>query len=96
MRYACYASAVETISHRELRNSSGAVLERVRNGETIAVTNHGQVTAILIPPVEDTLAALRAAGRLREPTTSGPLGPRSRARRPITTDQVLDDLRGPR
>ena len=39
-----------TIPHRVLRNQSSKILERVKNGETIDVTNNGEVAATLIPP----------------------------------------------
>jgi prevent-host-death family protein len=39
-----------TIPHRELRNNSSAVLREVQAGETIEVTNNGEVVAVLIPP----------------------------------------------
>ena len=39
-----------TIPHRELRNNSSAVLRDVREGETIEITNHGEVVAVLSPP----------------------------------------------
>lgn len=41
---------VKTIPHRELRNHSSEVLRRVQAGETIQVTNHGEVVAVLSPP----------------------------------------------
>lgn len=44
---------VRTIPHRELRNNSSKILEEVRNGETIHITNHGVVVATLIPPQDD-------------------------------------------
>lgn len=40
---------MKTIPHRELRNHSGDVLRRVQAGETIQVTNHGEVVAVLSP-----------------------------------------------
>ncbi len=40
----------KTIPHRELRNHSSEVLRRVQAGETIQVTNHGEVVAVLSPP----------------------------------------------
>jgi prevent-host-death family protein len=39
-----------TMSHRELRNNSAEVLRAVRAGETIEVTNHGEVAAVLVAP----------------------------------------------
>lgn len=41
---------VRTIPHRELRNNSSRILEEVRLGETIHITNHGVVVATLVPP----------------------------------------------
>lgn len=41
---------MRTISHRELRNNSAEVLRAVAAGETIEVTNHGEVAAVLVPP----------------------------------------------
>ena len=34
---------METIPHRELRNHSSEILARVSKGESIAVTNHGDL-----------------------------------------------------
>lgn len=42
----------KTIAHRELRNYSSDVLRRVQAGETIEVTNHGEVVAVLTPPAQ--------------------------------------------
>lgn len=39
----------ETISQRELRNQSGAVMRRVEQGETFTVTRNGVPVADLIP-----------------------------------------------
>lgn len=39
-----------TIPHRELRNDSSRILEEVRRGETIHITNHGEIVATLVPP----------------------------------------------
>lgn len=51
MCYTCYTyDDMRTISHRELRNNSGEVLREVAAGETVAVTNRGEVVAHLTPP----------------------------------------------
>jgi len=42
----------KTIAHRELRNHSSDVLRRVQAGETIQVTNHGEIVAVLSPPAQ--------------------------------------------
>lgn len=43
---------MKTITHRELRNNSGEVLREVAAGESVAVTNRGEVVAHLTPPSE--------------------------------------------
>ena len=96
LRYACYGRRMDTISHRDLRNNSGRILERVRNGETLAVTNHGEVTALLVPPHLPAIDQLTAAGRVREPSSPSTLGLRVRLKGKTPTAAVLDDLRGAR
>lgn len=59
------------ISVRELSYNPSAILSRVEEGETIEVTKHGHVVAVLIPPprkqsrVEELIAqgAMRPAER---------------------------------
>lgn len=87
---------METISHRELRNNSGLILERVRNGETVGVTNHGELTAVLVPPHAQLIDQLDASGRVKHATDTSPLGPSVRIRHSLPTSVVLDDLRGDR
>lgn len=89
---------LERISHRELRNNSAEILRRVAAGESFEVTNHGQVVAELSPPRQTSeLERLRAAGRTRPATT-----PRDAVweiepvTSPVTTQEMIDDLRGPR
>ena len=79
-----------TIPHRELRNDSSAVLRAVQNGETIEVTNNGEVVAILVPPPRKPGASLR----MRRATAHGGFAalPRVRVSHPVQED--LDDLRG--
>lgn len=88
---------MQTVPHRELRNDSGRILARVRSGEVIGVTNHGELSAVLVPPGGDVLALLRAAGKLREPTDDRPftdLDPMPAE--PGGTAAMLADLRGDR
>ena len=42
----------ESVSSRYLKNNTGAVLERVRRGERIRVTNRGRTVAVLVPPAD--------------------------------------------
>ena len=81
-----------TIPHRELRNNSSAVLRDVQAGETIVVTNHGTVLALLVPPKAGLLSALPVVVATR----SGGFAtlPRVHLGRPV--QEVLDDLRGER
>ena len=89
---------MRTISHRELRNQSSEVLRAVRAGETIEVTNHGEVTAVLVPPTLDPYARLVAAGKVQEPRRDRLVDLRRIARVgvPVSTAEILADLRGER
>ena len=89
---------MRTISHRELRNNSAEVLRAVRAGETIEVTNHGEVAAVLVPPSLTPYERLQAAGKVRQPSGQRPVDlrqiPRSSSR--VTTAEIIADLRGDR
>jgi prevent-host-death family protein len=41
------------VTSRELKNSTGAVLRRVRAGESITVTNRGRPIAVVCPVARD-------------------------------------------
>lgn len=88
---------MRTISHRELRNSSSAVLRDVRAGEIIEVTNHGEVAAVLIPPSFTSYERLVAAGKVRQPVgRSVDLRRIRRTKSGSTTADIIADLRGDR
>ena len=81
-----------TLTHRDLRNSSGEVLRAVEAGEAYTVTNHGRPVARLVP-ITDVDAGLP----LHRPATAQ--GGFSRlARHSISTPSAgtLDELRGER
>lgn len=81
-----------TIPHRELRNRSGEVLRDVRAGETIEVTNHGEVVAVLVPVDRAPHESLRTRpARLRGGFAAIP-----RVLRDGSVQESLDDLRGER
>ncbi|WP_461189409.1 type II toxin-antitoxin system Phd/YefM family antitoxin [Arthrobacter sp. Z4-13] len=86
-----------TIPHRELRNQSSKILERVKNGETIDVTNNGEITATLIPPSASPFERLLLAGQVR-PARTAPVDFRAlpRVSSEASTAEILDDLRGDR
>jgi prevent-host-death family protein len=88
----------ERIGIRELRNNLTATIERVRDGETIEVTNHGKPVATLGPPSRRSrFDELVAAGEItpasvplqfplrRLPNLSG-----------MTTDQIIEEDRADR
>lgn len=91
--YRCYITPVQpTVSHRDLRNNSGAVLHAVEKGESYTVTNHGKPVARLVPITEATPDI-----PLRRPATIQG-GFSGLARHSIATPsaETLDDLRGDR
>jgi prevent-host-death family protein len=89
---------MRTISHRELRNSSSEVLRAVSAGETIEVTNHGEVAAVLIPPSLTPYERLVAAGKVREPSHDHPVDLRRirRVAAPVPSSDIIADVRGDR
>lgn len=58
-----------TISHRELCMQTSDIVERVKNGETISVTNNGEIAAILIPPSLTPYEQLLRSGGIWSATT---------------------------
>ncbi len=86
-----------TIPHRELRNQSSKILERVKNGETIDVTNNGKIAATLIPPSASPFERLLLAGQVR-PAAKSPVDFQAlpRISSTISTAEILADLRDDR
>lgn len=89
---------MRTISHRELRNNSSEILRAVSAGETIEVTNHGEVAAVLVPPALTVFERLVVAGKVREPQPDRHADLRNvpRVVVPVSSGQIIDDLRGDR
>lgn len=81
-----------TIPHRELRNNSSAVLRDVQAGETVYVTNHGEVVAVLVPPPRAPGASLW----IRKATVCGGFAELERTTIEEPVQDVLDGLRGDR
>jgi antitoxin (DNA-binding transcriptional repressor) of toxin-antitoxin stability system len=78
-----------------MRNRSGEILRRVADGETIEVTNHGEVAARIVPPGLDPLGELAARGQVREarrPLTS--LWTVVRRKSPTPSEAMVADVRG--
>jgi antitoxin (DNA-binding transcriptional repressor) of toxin-antitoxin stability system len=63
----------ETVGVRELRQNLSVYLDRVKLGETLSVTEYGQVVAVLAPLPAATLTTLErlvGEGRASAPTRS--------------------------
>lgn len=88
----CY---MRRVTHREMRNESAEILRAVAAGETVEVTNHGQVAAIISPPNLSAYRRLVANGEVREPRRDGD-AVRSIRRRtaPVSSADILADTRG--
>ncbi len=86
---------MRTIPHRELRNNSSRILDEVKNGEIIEVTEHGEVVAVLIPPTGSRYDRLVAADKLR---LARPGNRRFESFSPVRTErdalEVLAEMRG--
>lgn len=87
---------MRTIAHRELRNNSSKILAAVKAGESIAVTNNGEVAAILVPPGAGHYEQLIASGRMAPPRDPGRAHSIVRAETGRRIADVLDDLKGER
>lgn len=87
---------MRTIPHRELRNNSSKVLAEVKAGETIAVTNHGEISAILVPPTTSKYDQMVAAGLVTPATKPGNAHRIKRIKSGPKSIDVLGELRGDR
>ncbi len=88
----------DAIGIRELKDKLSAVLRRVKNGETVTITDRKKAIAILVPAVagysDKIIQELAKSGRL---SWSGgkPSGCKNppRVRGPSVSDAVLEDRR---
>ncbi len=90
---------MERIGVRELRQHATRYLSRVKAGETVEVTERGQLVALLVPPEPGTTERERliASGQLLP--AGRPFRLPRRAAAPggsPASDEVLDDLRADR
>lgn len=86
----------QPIGIRELREDLSKAIHRVRKGQVLEVTDHGQPVARIVPitlPVAG-LAELVAAGKVRPPRSSGPLPPPLDLPARMTSERAIDLLRG--
>ncbi|HJQ00323.1 MAG TPA: type II toxin-antitoxin system prevent-host-death family antitoxin [Jatrophihabitans sp.] len=86
---------MRTVTHREMRNNSGEILRAVAAGESVEVTNNGQVAAIITPPAPATVERLVGLGQARparRPLSDLALIHRRKAS--VSSAQLLADARG--
>lgn len=86
---------MKTVTHREMRNNSGEILRAVAAGESIEVTNNGQVAAVISPPPRDVLSQLIASGQARP--AKRPVADLARVvprKSSMTTAELIADSRG--
>lgn len=86
----------EEIGIRELREDLSKAIRRVRRGQVLEVTDHGQPVARIVPilPPIAALADLIAAGKVRPPRSSGALPPPLDLPSRMTSERAIDLLRG--
>jgi prevent-host-death family protein len=70
-----YTWCMDRVGVRDLNQNTSQVIDRVRRGETIEVTDRGRPVARLVPVDRGTAALDRlvAAGRAIPPATGGPV-----------------------
>jgi prevent-host-death family protein len=78
-----------------MRNDSGKILRAVADGETVQVTNNGQVAAVISPPAGSLLDRLVAQGQAR-PARWGVASLNTIRRRATTrtSAELVDEARG--
>lgn len=85
----------ETIGLRDLRQNIGPVMDRVRAGERLVVTDHNKPIAELVPlGTPPGLARLVAAGRVSPPAAPLDLSPVTLNSRRGAATRALEDVRG--
>ncbi|MGW9413096.1 type II toxin-antitoxin system Phd/YefM family antitoxin [Arthrobacter cupressi] len=86
-----------TISHQELLDSTREILDRVKGGEIVDVTENGRVAATLVPPSTTPFEHLLLSGAVR-PSRDEPVDFRClpRIKGEADTVEILTDLRDDR
>jgi len=85
------AGMTATVTVREVNQHTSAVINRVRAGEELIVTLHGQPTARILPyqPMT-TYERLVAEGRIIPPEASGPMVIHPLPSKGIDIDAILE------
>ena len=86
---------MSSITHREMRNNSAEILRRVAAGESIQITNNGQIAAVISPPTGTILDELIAQGHARQGVSDlSALLTVDRRRANISSAEIIEDARG--
>ncbi len=83
----------ERIGVRELRQHASRYLDKVKAGETVEVTERGELVALLVPPLPALTARDRAIAAGRLLPAGGPLVLPQRRRARSASGEVLRELR---
>ncbi len=81
---------------KELRQHASRYLEKVKAGETVEVTERGELVALLVPPLPATTARERLIASGRLVPADGPLSLPRRRSAVLTSAAVLAELRADR
>lgn len=95
----CYLADMERIGVRELRQHATRYLGRVKAGETVEVTERGQLVALLVPPAPGATERERLIAMGQLVPASRPFRLPRRAPLPAAAPSsraALDDLRAER
>jgi prevent-host-death family protein len=84
------------IGIRQLRDNLTAAIRRVRRGETIEVTHHGEPVAVLAPVPASRIDRLVAAGEATRGTPLARAPRRFPVTGPLTASQAIEDDRAER
>lgn len=87
---------MERIGVRELRQHASRYLDRVKAGESVEVTERGQLIALLVPPDPAKTARERLISEGRLLPASGAFTLPARLKVTRSSAEVLDDLRDDR
>lgn len=86
---------MRSVTHREMRNESGAILREVAAGGSVQVTNNGIVAAVIVPPTTDLLQQLEERGELRAARRPlSDLADVAASPSSLTAAQIIEDSRG--
>lgn len=88
----CHAVLMGMISHRELRNHSGRILQAVSSGESFTVTNNNTPVARIVP-LDAAVPELRC---VRPSVQRGGFAQLERYVIQGTVGETVDELRGER